>query len=274
MINNDIFHYIFYPSNEISYLIEQFVFIKTSRVSDNFIEKHIPDGSCSLIFNFNENIFFFSNNFEYHLPKVFLTIPRLKYVVTKTPPNSSVMILVCKASVFSKIFKINFSNYKDVSFIDLHQTIDLKLFEELKNTPTNEEKIKIFSHFLKNKTDNKIYKQDQIDFCCEKISEVHGDLEAQQLSDLLKMNGRSLRRNFRKRIGISIKTFCRIKRFNFLWHQIKDDQSIDFQELIYKGNFYDQSHFIHDFKEITGESPSFFFKRDLKNLKIFSGYEK
>ena len=50
--------------------------------------------------------------------------------------------------------------------------------------------------------------------------------------------------------------------------------SIDFQELIYKGNFYDQSHFIHDFKEITGESPSFFFKRDLKNLKIFSGYEK
>ena len=59
MINNDIFHYIFYPSNEISYLIEQFVFIKTSKVSDNFIEKHIPDGSCSLIFNFNENIFFF-----------------------------------------------------------------------------------------------------------------------------------------------------------------------------------------------------------------------
>ena len=63
----------------------------------------------------------------------------------------------------------------------------------------------------------------------------------------------------------------RIVRFNYLWDKIRTEHVLDYQDLVFDGHFFDQSHFIKDFKDIIGETPSYFFKRNLQHLQIISG---
>ena len=63
----------------------------------------------------------------------------------------------------------------------------------------------------------------------------------------------------------------RIVRLNYLWTKIKYDSAVDYQDLVFNGNYFDQSHFINDFKYIVGETPNQFFNRNLEIVEYFSG---
>ena len=74
-----------------------------------------------------------------------------------------------------------------------------------------------------------------------------------------------------KEAGITPKKLLRLVRFDYLWTKINNEKTIDYQDLVFDGNYFDQAHFINDFKSITGETPSYFFNRNLQITKMFSG---
>jgi len=69
---------------------------------------------------------------------------------------------------------------------------------------------------------------------------------------------RTLQRKFLRRIGITPKKLMRIIRINEVWEKVKNGDAIDYQDIIFEGNYFDQTHFIKDFKAITGETPDYF----------------
>lgn len=89
-------------------------------------------------------------------------------------------------------------------------------------------------------------------------------------------NGFGLRRleqRFKSEIGISPKLFCRTQRINKVIEEITSVKKQSLTQLALKNNYYDQSHFIRDFKQFTGLSPSKFLKSinpdgDILNLRI------
>jgi len=87
----------------------------------------------------------------------------------------------------------------------------------------------------------------------------------------INIDERTLQRSFLKRIGVSPKMLARIARVNHLWEEINRQKATSYQDLVYLGNYFDQSHFIKDFKNLVGETPSHFFKRNLKMVKMLSG---
>lgn len=89
-----------------------------------------------------------------------------------------------------------------------------------------------------------------------------GDLG--HLSSLLNVSQRYLQKVFVERIGFSQKHMQRILRFQDVMRRLPDYTS-NLTQLAYEHNFYDQSHFIREFKTFTGLSPSNF---DAKRLPI------
>jgi AraC-like DNA-binding protein len=87
----------------------------------------------------------------------------------------------------------------------------------------------------------------------------------------LNLNSRSFRRNFSRRVGVSAKSLCRIVRANQVLNATKESGVIDFQNIVYSGKYFDQPHFVNDFRKFIGESPGTFFQRDLRLVKFFSG---
>ncbi|MDA0243759.1 MAG: helix-turn-helix domain-containing protein [Chloroflexi bacterium] len=70
---------------------------------------------------------------------------------------------------------------------------------------------------------------------------------------------RQLERNFTKQIGISPKQLCKVIRLQTALKMMLNQQHESLVEIAYNSNYYDQAHFIKDFKEFTGITPKEFF---------------
>lgn len=66
---------------------------------------------------------------------------------------------------------------------------------------------------------------------------------------------RKLERQFRQAIGLSPKQLCRVIRLQAALKMMLNRQSETFTDVAYENDYYDQAHFIRDFKEFTGTTP-------------------
>jgi AraC-like DNA-binding protein len=70
------------------------------------------------------------------------------------------------------------------------------------------------------------------------------------------LSNRQFERVFKNRIGLSPKFFSRLVRFSRTWVIKETQPDINWRQLALQCGYYDQMHFIRDFKEFSGANPS------------------
>ncbi|HMF12979.1 MAG TPA: helix-turn-helix domain-containing protein, partial [Gemmataceae bacterium] len=75
-------------------------------------------------------------------------------------------------------------------------------------------------------------------------------------ADYCEVSVRQLERGFRHVIGTSPKVFARTVRFQEAQQRLLFDPDADLTSLAYECGYFDQAHFIKDFKAFTGQTPS------------------
>ncbi|OAA90502.1 helix-turn-helix domain-containing protein [Clostridium ljungdahlii] len=94
----------------------------------------------------------------------------------------------------------------------------------------------------------------------EKIKAANGVLTVKELSLSEYVSQRHLNRLFNEYIGINPKMLLRISRINYSINMLKKAEHKSYVNTSQILGYFDQSHFIHDFKQICGVSPKEFFK--------------
>lgn len=258
------------PDRNISWLVNQFETIEFDG-SSVFADTFIPRSDAALVFHFGEPPSIIKP-VQVKMP-IFFVAPVLRTSLTLEIKNQlSSFIVVCKTSVLSRLLGVDMTPTPSFSIEPDYEKI-YPLWRLLKKAKSTERRIHCFAEFI-NKLPNTPYINDELDIIYENIIKRSVSIPLAELLKESPVNNRSLRRNFIKRVGLSPKTLSRIVRVNYVWNEIKSQNCIDFQRLIFDGGYYDQAHFIKDFKLITGESPNHFFKRDLQMVKMISGKEK
>jgi methylphosphotriester-DNA--protein-cysteine methyltransferase len=69
---------------------------------------------------------------------------------------------------------------------------------------------------------------------------------------------RTLERLFKKFIGVSPKFYSRIIRFSYIF-SVVNNKTLSWSEIGLESGYYDQPHFIKNFKSFTGEEPARYF---------------
>ncbi len=95
------------------------------------------------------------------------------------------------------------------------------------------------------------------------ISNIAGLMEAQggnqtvkHWADYANLSERQFNRRFNNVIGISPKEYIKIIRFNKVLNLFDDNNTENLSSLAHHCGYYDQAHFIKDFKEYTGTTPT------------------
>lgn len=91
-----------------------------------------------------------------------------------------------------------------------------------------------------------------------------------EVSELVIRSGvveRHLQRLFKRQVGVSPKFYCRIVRFSYIF-QLIEEKDFSWAHVAFKSGFSDQSHFIKNFKEFTGEDPTKYLF-EMENLANF-----
>ena len=87
-----------------------------------------------------------------------------------------------------------------------------------------------------------------------------------QLSDEIGYSQKHFIDLFRRHVGITPKQYLRIMRFQKVICEIERDGFTSWNQIALQSGYYDQAHFIHDFKHFSGFTPNEYMKRKTNTL--------
>ena len=105
---------------------------------------------------------------------------------------------------------------------------------------------------------------DAIDRAANKIVQANGNFDIDELVAGSGMSRRNFERKFYQKVGLSPKYYGKIRRVGHVCNIIAHSKDISWQDIIYNNGYFDQAHFIKEFKEFMGESPSKYIKNNIE----------
>lgn len=103
-----------------------------------------------------------------------------------------------------------------------------------------------------------------------KALKAHQMVSIDQLSESLCLSNRSLQKIFKKYVGMSPARFRKIVRFNKATHLLLSSGCDSLTDITYECGYYDQAHFIKDFRNFGGVSPSEFLKLKARSSDFYN----
>jgi AraC-like DNA-binding protein len=145
---------------------------------------------------------------------------------------------------------------RSIALTEIFRRADIEQVEDaLSNAITDKQRILIIEQFLVSKLNN-VKKDLLIEEAVRLIIQRKGATRISQLNKQLLISQSPFEKRFRKIVGSSPKKFASIVRLNAVIEQLTDPGRLT--GISYENNFFDQAHFIKDFKQFTGSTPENF----------------
>lgn len=101
------------------------------------------------------------------------------------------------------------------------------------------------------------------------IMTTEGNINFGDLTKRFNLSQRRIEQKFIEGVGICPKHFSRIVRFQSIFQVVGQMKRINFTNIVYECGYYDQAHFIRNFKEFTGLTPRKFFTSENLLSRLF-----
>ena len=144
-----------------------------------------------------------------------------------------------------------------------------KIGEQILNANSSSERITFIETFLLERLVEKNTIDNIVKSTVETIIEANGQFSVNELSEQNNINRRQLTRKFSSTIGLSPKQLSKTIRIQNTLKTLLTKDIKSLTDLAYENEYFDQAHFIKDFKEFTGLTPKEFYGNDLKMSLIF-----
>lgn len=92
-----------------------------------------------------------------------------------------------------------------------------------------------------------------------------GKMPLTRLADEVHLSPRSFQRKFKSFTGFSVKTYLRLMRHQRAI-QLLNQSACQLTSVAYQAGYYDQAHFIHDFRTFTGMNPRAYHRQQTQDL--------
>lgn len=130
-----------------------------------------------------------------------------------------------------------------------------RLREAALHSPTPRDKVLCAEQFFLREYLGRLEENACVDHAINRIVAAPDSVTMSSLSDEIGYSQKHFIHLFKHHVGVAPKSFMRIMRFNKTLTEINATQEIDWTALALDCGYYDQSHFISDFKKFSGYTP-------------------
>jgi len=227
---------------------------------DSFF-RALPNGSVEMFFLFSgTSVIFREKRYSQRLPAFLAGVFELSYpmkvrVETTTGELKGISVLFTHTGV-NQLLRTKLKDLTNrVTPIDRSGYPDL--YQQYMNVYEQEEGewFRHLNEFFLNRLRNNNQPAQKIIPILNKLEGMKGVLSVERLASELRISYKILYRKFIDELGISPKTYLKIIRFNRACYLLNQTSKPNVTEIVLKCGYYDQPHFVHEFKSIMKESP-------------------
>jgi AraC-like DNA-binding protein len=231
-----------------------------------------PNGFCSIVINGGSPYFLQNKKYErLAVPQQFVSgqsIYSYKLFLTGTIQLVGIVLKPAALSTFWNLDSFEFTEERIDLFKVLPHDYVKTYVEKIKQENDAITKVKLMEELMLHQYKLNRPEPDYIDKASNIIVEKNGMLNVQDLLQESCMSRRTFERRFFQKVGLSPKYYARIRRIGYVCNLIAGKKKVNWPEVFYEAEFYDQAHFIKDFEEFTGRTPKQYLREnaELANL--------
>lgn len=252
------------PTGELAQFIKYYWVMEKSSLEGDVCERVIPTGNIELMFHY-KNTFKTkrSDNTTFIQENTFISGISSSYADVTTNGETG---MICVT--FNPFGACNFFNFPLFEIEDQKISLDCiigsktkEVYEQICEAQSINKKISVIEHFLQSnfretvKSDALIIKTG-----IELINKSKGQINSTTLSEKMSVTSKNLERKFSAMVGKTPKQFMKIVRFQNILNSYSRNNGRSFTQMAYENGYFDQAHFIKDFKSFSGLSPKEYFK--------------
>lgn len=162
-----------------------------------------------------------------------------------------------------KLFGLPLQSFANTAFFldDVFESRLQPVIERLKNTQGAEERMKAMDEFLLQQASRMQPHNEHFQKAVHYIVSQRGDVSLPWVISQCFMSERQFQRKFLEQVGTSPKTFIKRLKFDYIINIKRMHPATSWTKLAYRAGYFDQAHFIREFKSITSETPSGFIQK-------------
>lgn len=245
----------FIPTDQLKPYIKYFV------VSENELEneyKVFPSSGLVIGFQYKGKLAAIKENTESRLTSSGITGIADGYKIFKNSADIGTILVY-----FTEIGFTHFTSHPANELFNLSLSLDdifdrkriAEVEDKLIAGTTDKHRIKVVEQFLVSQLKD-IQTDKLIVEAIKLIYQTNGTIRIKELNEKLFISQSPFEKRFRKVVGTTPKKFASIVRFNAVLDNLNNTKSLT--EICYENHFFDQAHFIKDFKQFTGDTPENF----------------
>jgi len=148
-------------------------------------------------------------------------------------------------------------------FHNQHLSLDLvwgtdarDLRDRLLEAATPEGKFQIFEECLLAHASKPLLRHPAVSFALNEFGDVRRAPSIAHVTDQIGLSSRRFIDVFNDQVGLTPKLFCRVRRFQKVLRRIGMGRELNWTRVALDCGYFDQAHFIHDFRAFSGLSPT------------------
>jgi len=141
-----------------------------------------------------------------------------------------------------------------------------RLREKLLHAAGPDARFRILEGFLLERLDEARERHPAVQYAIRAIGDSEGAASIASIVEHTGLSARRLIATFRDEVGLPPKVYCRLTRFRRVVDQLRHVDAVDWADIAVGCGYFDQSHFIHDFRAFAGVSPSAYLRQRTASL--------
>lgn len=257
-------YYRYLPKPPLSDFVELFWLYEASTPTAHAMERILPQGAAQLIVNLRDDRFRLYDHSHCTqlrcVPGSVIVGVYSKFFTTDTDQQSAVLGVSFKPGGAYPFFKWPMQELQN-THLPLETawgSLANEVRERLLAAPTPQHKFQLLEDYLTAHFSHRLIQQPAVAFALKEFEELR---PIAQVAGQIGLSHKHFIELFRRQVGLTPKTYWRVRRFQAALALIRSGQPVEWRTLALGCGYFDQAHFIHDFETFTGFTPTTYLVR-------------